>query len=173
MRAAPFARWLPRALLVSGASLLLLLQLANAQSASLIVPGVSIGAMKLGMSPTQARVVWGTPSRVRHVSPTVEGWEYSRRRSTLYFTAGKVYEIVTYSSAFATQEGVRVGQPIGKVAEVLGRPDCEKQVEGRPAPGTFFAEGPVHAHIYRKLGLVVVRVNDVVRGILVSVGPRC
>jgi hypothetical protein len=144
------------------AGVLLTAPLALAQPSSRIVPGLSVGGVKLGMTPGQVRQVWGPPSRVLRPEASIEAWQYDQYRSTVFIGLGEVYIIQTNSPRFATPEGIKVGTVLASVLKVYGQPECQHA----------FAGGLVLS--YARRGLLIRVVNGVVRALSVFQPPgRC
>jgi hypothetical protein len=133
----------------------------DSEKNSLIVPAQSIGSMRLGMSPSQAREVWGAPSGVHRLDEGVEAWDYVLHQSVLYVSRNEVYEILTHSPTFATKEGIRVGTRMEQVFRILGPSDCQKTLSG----------GKVYS--YSKIGLMVGASGEAVNLLAIVDSIKC
>jgi len=84
-----------------------------------IIPGVSVGGIKLGITTKQLQKLMGKPDKIHPASDSQKKfWEYSK--PTLLFTIknDKVISIYVYRDNFQTPSGIKVGVSDKKIWDV-------------------------------------------------------
>ncbi|MDI6773477.1 MAG: hypothetical protein QME77_12975 [bacterium] len=102
-------------------------QVGGAPSQStLIIPGIQLGPIRIGMRPSEVLRILGQPTETHTASPV--GWNMGWERYPLWvvfwgpYPGGEVKRIITRSSRFATNQGVRVGSRAEEALRKLGPP---------------------------------------------------
>ncbi len=99
-----------------------------APDAYLIVPGESVGSVKLGMNITEVTSVLGTPKSTqgRPDGSVIYRWYEFKGEGGIGLRAtrtGEVYRIwVANNTRYATKEGIRVGSSEAEIRVALGEP---------------------------------------------------
>ncbi len=115
-------------LLVSAAAILATASVAGAKPppAGVLVPGRSLGGLRLGMAPAQVRAAWG-PDFGRCRSCRYRTWYYnyagfSPKGAGVEFRKGRVAAIFTLwsPSSWHTPRRLRIGDPVGRLTQVYG-----------------------------------------------------
>ncbi len=124
-------------------------QLASATAANLlIVPGKSIGLIRLGDSPARVRQVWGQPGKIVRPQTGYEMWQYDRILSTVHIQSNEVTQIQTSSPVFRTAHGIGPGSSREELLKAYGNPAWTDNL------------GPVTIYTFATLGLMASFRND-------------
>jgi hypothetical protein len=120
---------------------------AVAQSGGTIVPGQSLGPVRLG-TPVRAVAAlgWGQPDRT-HASGSISYQTFERQRVTVASRDDQIVMVLTTSERFRTDKGVAVGQALTAASGAYGA----------SAPS-----GDGRTHWYDGVGLVVVAGGGVI-----------
>jgi len=109
---------------------------AQTPAQQLIVPGVGVGAVKIGMSLADAAAVVGLPSRGQGFAGLMN-WHYPdfilETVNEESLREQKIRSIYTESGALATAEGLKVGTAESAVRAALGEPTCTSGKEDKIA----------------------------------------
>jgi len=114
----------------------------------LIVPGKSVGLIKLGDPPSKVRQLWGAPTKVVRPQSNYEMWQYDRYLATVHVQDNEVTLIQTSSPVFRTPQGVGPGSPRAQLLRAYGNPTWSDNL------------GPVTIYAYASIGLLASFRND-------------
>jgi len=93
----------------------------DALSGTRIVPGLSIGGVKLGMTPSEVKSRFGKPTRAySHPDGRVTTFLYPLSSVEFSLSTGRVKSIFTRSAAFATKGGLGIGSSHKAVDALAG-----------------------------------------------------
>lgn len=114
---------------------------ALAQSQSLIVPGVSVGLLKLGDGKETIVNVLGKPELTgeTETEPKSQIYQYYKKGLHVLLRANKVHLIAIQSSYFRTAEGVGVGSSYSEVESAMG--GSPQKVQGNVGPELVYPTG--------------------------------
>lgn len=125
----------------------------------LIVPGASIGQLRLGMTLAEATAILGTGGEHRRTGPDASLVFFFNGRLGLTLQGPVVVGITIHDSAenrlCRTADGIGIGSSIAALDEHLGKPDAESVLPG----------GVTVIRVYRTLGLFIQLTRGEVFGI--------
>ncbi len=123
-----------------------------------IVPGQSVGEIKVGMVVGDLLRLWGVPERTERDLDGVTLYDYGDRRGAGVFVAGdRVSQILVVTPEWATPSGIKVGATRPEVVAFYGRPD-------ETLPGQAQDE---FRYWYRRRGIIFLFKDRAVAGITV------
>jgi len=117
-------------------------------ASSLIVPGGSIGLIRLGDDSGQVRQKWGRPNRVQQPERGYEMWQYDKLLATVHLRNRRVVQIQTSSPVFRTSRGIGPGSSRVDLIKSYGASTWIDNL------------GPITILTYAGIGLVVSFRND-------------
>ena len=114
---------------------------AAVKATFLIVPGRSLGPIRLGMSAKDAtaagRRAWGESPEVDTTLGTVIHWKRSDVAAFIITTGAGVWKIATTNGKFRTSGGIGPGTPFQKAKKELGKPRTYEEFPGIGASASW------------------------------------
>jgi hypothetical protein len=115
---------IPKGLLLAGWLVVVLPSMAtSAADAGTVVPGQSLGSLRLGMTVAALyqAVGWGQPDRIQ-TSGAISYLTYARQGVMVAIREGAVVLILTTNERYRTDKGVAVGQSVSTATAAYGTP---------------------------------------------------
>lgn len=146
---------------------------APGEDPQMIVPGVSIGAARIGMAQSELEMLYGpgTESQWRSGGRTGTTMTYAAPAGVLAvsFSGGRVVQVRTTSSYYVTEDGIRVGSapPYPNASEQRKEAALRSRVLVEMKPGVFAWRN----FVYENLSYCL-RGDDVVTQLVVAWTPR-